>query len=437
MKGRLKRHNAKFKKKIKAHRGTRKTYGRKKKSHGKRRTGRGSKSSGAPKLDIGTGAQLFAKKNVTIFKSRLSGTKRLLKEVKANEQICRQRITAISPYRNTLTPPNSKIGSLLFPEKGGGALWLYNAYNGTTAIEYTPFYMVDLTSCLNTDGTVGFTSYAPVKRLVFGDVAGIPTAAQFLNCTTQDNTGVADSALTWQLEHAGTIAPERQAYPQPKSMLRKTDIDLFFYGAANFATEFCIQVVKLKDDWLHPDEIQNNSVVTSPYTANVLAFYEWYAKAYNAHPLSELDPTQARHLKVLYEKKFTLQQVSSTEGSYTDINGVMFPITQTFGAGNTALQSIGHNQRVKITMPWDKMIDFSWAQNQAMTQTQMTPGASVTQISQNKATCRPKDRVYLVIRALKPTTDVLFAGTGGAVNIATNTTPSFDMKLRNTWVNIL
>jgi len=438
MKGRLKRHNAKFKKKIKAHRGTRKTYGRKKKSRGSRRGGKRARSTGAPRIDTGTGAQLFAKKSATLFKSRLSGTKRLLKEVSANQNFSKQRISAIAPYRNTTARPLNNLGAALVYEQGGGANWFYNAYNATSFFEEAPCYLFDLTSSLNLQNG-NQTQYPVLQRLRF--VRGIPDSVKFVPCFTQAAIGSGATVPSWNLEDSALQGSA--VFPGNKSMLRKTDIDLFFYGAGQYATEFCIQLIQLKEDYLHPDVI-NQDLGTPVFTGldsydqNATAFWQWYNKGYAAHPLSELDPTQAKHMKVLSEKKFTLQQVVSNEGRINN-SGAQVTTTSVPVPGPGSSNSdyvIGHNQRVRMTLPWDKMCSFDWMKNTLDPGQDGNPASYVQQLGNVQGCVRPKARVYLAIRALNPTTTTLFTGAGGAIGISPYNTPSFDFKIRNSWCQL-
>ena len=441
MKGRLKRHNRKFQKKLKAHLSRRKTHGRKstRKSRGSRRGGKRARSAGAPRTDTGTGAQLFAKKNSVLFKSRLSGTKRLLKEVRANENFSKQRITAIAPYRNKSARPLNSLGTGLVYEIGGGANWLYNALNAGTNTQTSPVYLIDLTSSLNLQNG-NQTTYPVVSRLRFNtDVTtGFETSVAWLNCFTQGPTGGAGTQPSWVLED--TALQSSSIYPGNKSMLRKTDIDMFFYGAGQYATEFCIQLIQLKEDYLHPSQDVTLAAggPLADTSQNNTAFWQWYAKGYSAHPLSELDPSQARHMKVLSEKKFTLQQVVSNEAL---VNNGGFQLTTTTGItpGVGPTQSdlvIGHNQRVKMTLPWDKMCSFDWMKNTLETVPVSTAGSFAQQTGNVQGCVRPKARVYLSIRALNPVITTLFTGTGGAIGVSPYNTPSFDFKIRNTWCQL-
>ena len=409
------------------------------KSHRSRRGGKRARSDGAPRTDTGTGAQLFAKKNSVLFKSRLSGTKRLLREVRANENFSKQRITAIAPYRNKTSRPLNNLGSALVYEQGGGANWLYNALNATTFTQTVPVYLMDLTSSLNLQNG-NQTTYPVVNRLTFSTLGSPDTEAalSWVPCFTQGPTGAGATQPSWVLED--TALQSSSIYPGNKSMLRKTDIDLFFYGAGQYATEFCIQLIQLKEDYLHPSE-DNTTFTGTPLSdtaANAAAFWQWYAKGYSAHPLSELDPSQSRHLKVLSEKKFTLQQVVSNEGL---VNNAGFQLMTTTGItpGTGATQSdlvIGHNQRVKMSLPWDKMCSFDWMKNSLETVPASTAGSYVQQTGNVQGCVRPKARVYLAIRALNPVTTTLFTGTGGAIGVTPYNTPSFDFKIRNTWCQL-
>ena len=142
---------------------------------------------------------------------------------------------------------------------------------------------------------------------------------------------------------------------------------------------------------------------------------------------------------MLSEKKFTLQQVTTNEGSLitgnTTATATIFPISQVNGLA-TSNVNIGHNQRVKMTLPWDKMCAFDWMKNSLPTVRAEAPGAYVQQLGNVQGCVRPKDRVYMTVRALNPTTTTLFSGPGGSIGITPGNTPSFDFKIRNTWCQL-
>jgi hypothetical protein len=187
----------------------------------------------------------------------------------------------------------------------------------------------------------------------------------------------------------------------------------------------------------------NNSTAPAPTIQNNLtaAFYQWYTKQFCSHPLAELDPTQARHVKVLYEKKITLQQVVLNEGASHKVQvppiapsyDIQIPVAQgpynTFGFTDS---SIGHNQHVKISIPLKKMCTFDWQKSESdpgfLVGQANNQSTYVSQLGETRGNIRFKDRIYLTIRALNP---VL---TPATFNANVDTTPSFDMKIRNNWV---
>jgi len=434
-KGRSKR---KFKKKV------RKVF---KKMMRKRKQKKRARSSGAPTRDLGIGAQLFEKRAATMFKSRLSNSSRLLKAVAANEKTFIQTIRGIQPYRNTTTRPISFLGDIFAPELGGGAYWLYNAYKPLIGRVYSPCITVDLTSCQNLfvdpAGAYQLTNYNPVKRLSFNQAGtNVPaTEALFDDLGAYLADGATVDTSGWQSNVNSALPGGQRIYPSDKCMLRSTEIDLFFYGAASYATEFCIQIIKIKDDWLAP-EVMQDTTSSVDYRLNQLAFWDWYVKQYAAHPLAS-QPSQANHMKVLAEKKFTLQQVTSNEGTYF-LAPYTYPVStggQTGNFGNVAPggppKSIGHNQRIKMTLPWNKALNFNW-QNQGRDSAGLSnPSSTALQIGQATGTVRPKSRIYLTIRALNPVTTTISAPPAiGTPFITPANTPSFDMKLRNVFTQL-
>jgi len=303
--------------------------------------------------------------------------------------------------------------------------------------------VVDLTSCQNLyvdpAGAYNLVNYNPVKRLVFSQtgVNNPATDCLFEDCGSYLPDGVTPQIDGWQSNTNSALPGGQRIYPSDKCLLRSTEIDLFFYGAASYATEFCIQIIKLKDDWLAP-EVMQESTVSSDYRLSQLSFWDWYVKQYAAHPLAS-QPSQASHMKVLAEKKFTLQQVTTNEGVY-NYNNFQYPIAagnQMGNYGNQALnqppKSIGHNQRVKMTLPWNKACNFAWQQQGRDPAGLSNPSSTANQIGQATGTVRPKSRVYMTIRALNPVTTTLTYPATGSPFITPANTPSFDMKLRNFW----
>jgi hypothetical protein len=409
----------------------------------KRRKSKLSRSTGAPRTDTGTGAQLFAKKFVRKFKSKLSQKGRLLKEVKANEKWFKQRFSAIAPYRNTNVTPYTPItpGVLVSKEKGAGAYWFYNAHAPSEDKLWAPLYLFDLTAATNYGRNVGSTSDGVVPgfcgfRLAFdqADPDGIPTSTNWdiLEC----GNGVTGRNTYFESEDY----PAADRYPGNKSMLMKTDVDLFLYGAAGYATEFSIQIVKLKHMYQHP--LEDASVDASDNQDDV-NFWTWYSRPYASHPLADTFASKARDIQVLYEKKITLQAVTTNEGYSNPLGTKAIPYAALGPQGSTQqLANIGHNQRFKMTFPWAKMVSFDWQKPEPAIQIMNTYTAGSNQTAPNNygvnrgfvsGNADFDKRIYLCVRALNPCCQVF---SGEVTPLNTENTPSMDVKIRNTWVKL-
>jgi hypothetical protein len=157
-------------------------------------------------------------------------------------------------------------------------------------------------------------------------------------------------------------------------------------------------------------------------------------------------------MKVLFEKKVTLQPVSTTEGSVTQAiaptgsaQAIPFPSYIPSGihlaSGPPAI--LGHNQRIKLSFPWSKTVAFDWEKpvNPTTFNTSAIGGQlnqtepNNFQLNQGFTAGTPifNKRTYLTVRALNPCTTV-FIGTPTPIN--PGNTPSMDVKLRNTWCSL-
>lgn len=369
---------------------------------------RGAKSGfggGLTTTDIGAGGEKTFMKVRAGSKKKMSTHRYVTKLVKSSIQSNIWRWSAINPYMNTTVAPRNVLNT----QVGGGAYALQNGNDAVGSNLHVPLHMFDLTSANNfVQGTYIYKnpSYMPV----FQNSSG--SNITWSNMVTDTNNGAVGS--NWNIESTTGTASSFGTSPYTKANLDYVEARLLCYGAANMATDFSIDLVQIKEDYMHPGFVTNTSNLNSNITSNAdyanstIAVYESLLKPYVAHPLNSINPRQAHsHFKVLKSIKFTLQPRLSNE---TDAN-------------------VGHCKQVNLFWRANRTLKFDWGENLIDPQLSgQVASAYKTWIGNNgmlQTSVVPKARVYLMVRATNPT-NVNYGSSAPTVLL----TPSYDILLR-------
>lgn len=348
--------------------------------------------------DLGTGGEL-TKSHVT-FGGRPRPVS-IAKLVKSSRQTQILRYSAISPFMNTGTAPlnTCAVGTVL----GAGASWLSNWYNTTPGIVSLPLHVYDLT-CMNNVVNGSVLSASPgvfaLQTTLTGSVSWLPLVGN------QPSSG---TSANWQYEDTATLGTNAGSQPLRETLMDWVQARMMCYGSAKMATEYTIEVIQLREDYLCPDIMSG----TLPSTAGIdyknaaNQFWNSYVKSYCAHPVATTVPTNRKHYRVIKTIRFTLQPRLSNE---TDAN-------------------VGHCKQLNIFFRTNRTCKYDWAEDTI--DPNVESGATFpTQQGQLQLTVHPKARMYMTIRATNVTEIV-----SPAVP-TTDYTPSYDLLLRKKYTTL-
>lgn len=358
--------------------------------------------------DLGTGAEL-TKEHVTIGRAKKLKLKGYAgKLLKSSEQTQILRFSGINQFMNTtLTNAGNPKGS--DTGLGGGFYRLYNWYDGS-AFYYMPCHIFDVTSINNiitTGGVATYTQGAPGWELRFNGNATAPTDVSFTTLNNKLGDGTSGGGK-WQAEDTAALASNAGSQPLRRTIQDWLQAKLLCYGSAKMVTEYVIEFIQLKEDWLHPDfvNVSDPTLSGEDYHAASMAFWQHYVKNFVAHPIATDSPLKRNMYRVLKTIRFTLQPRLSNE---TDAN-------------------VGHCKQINIFNHMNRLCKYDWAE----TGLDSSIGNwSYYAVNQGQLQCytHPKARIYMTVRALNPT---------GISNAATSTdyTPSYDLMLRKKYTTM-
>lgn len=345
--------------------------------------------------DLGSGGAL-TKEHVTIGRSNRKVS--IKKLVNASKQTQILRFSAISPFMNTTTTPLNAQKT----ETGAGALWLHNFYDGVST-NSLPLHIYDLSSINNViNGTV--TSHYPGSYMKMAAATGAVSWAALVGNLPN---GAGTSAY-WQYEDTASLGTNAGTQPLRQTLMDYVHARLMCYGSAKMATEYVIEIIQLKDDWLCPD-IMGGTLPSSTglnYKNSANQFWSSYVKSYCAHPVATTNPQSQKNYKVVKTIRFTLQPSLSIE---TD-------------------SAVGHAKQLNIFFRTNRTCKYDWAEDTI--DPNVESGLTYpTEQGQLQLTVHPKARMYMTIRATNVTQL-------NNVVPSVDYTPSYDILLRKKYTTI-
>lgn len=313
--------------------------------------------------------QLITRRRRTIGKFKRPGAN-IDALVRANEQMSLWRWQRISQF-------DTASGSL--------------PVNFNTAVSVQPFvryplYMFDLEATPNNfRGTI----YNPpvAWRLCGGNTT--PAAQLYFDNTvpvSQDATGV-NSANRLYPENLPSAATNAASIPNRRCIQRYVELKMMMYGTTKYPVRWLVQIVTLKDDWLHPDWWADSSVTpTDPFAGSAAAnqnlvqnrnaFWQAMVAPFVSNPINVQDPLVQKQLKVVQTVcSFTMEPKLSTEPG-----------------------TVPHQERQDCFYKQDKMLKFDW-DDQTLIAGAITSVGYQNPIADTQAQTRPRGRHYLMIRA--------------------------------------
>lgn len=312
-------------------------------------------------------------------------------------------------------------------ESGGGAqqLPLLQAGGAGTVINY-PLVLYDLYALQNVYNGSTFNPIVGYKLAGISETAGANVYFTDLIGQLPDGTSTG-SPDYWQPESLSAANTFTQQSPLRSILTNWVQMKLLMYGTLTRATRFRVELIKLKKDYLHPDwwptGIEAEPIGPGASEGNVItqrnAFWQYMLMPYISTPLNVQDPMLHKQYKsvaticdVLVEPKLTTEPKTDATDWPTDSTGTAVP----------------HMRQHDFFMKMDKVCKYDWNEGSVVgggLTTYVPWQQSATQTV--KTTVDPKQRVYLMIRALAPSV-------GATFNVSNQ--PSFDILLRKKVTNI-
>lgn len=302
----------------------------------------------------------------------------------------------------------------------GGALKCnYNSSitPATPACRY-PLYLIDLESIQNTNAGSVTRGYVVYRLCSTNNVPASKMWFDSTNSLPQTPSGALSGSNTWQKENLpSSVEGSNVNLAYRRAIQNWVDIKLMMYGTTKYVTTFDVELIKLKDDWLHPDWWSDSSAVTDPITAlstplgnenlylNRQAFWQMMLAPSIANPLNSQDPLLKKQYRVV-------QKICSVtiEPKLTNEPNLLVP----------------HMVRQDAFLKYDKMLKYDWDDvSTLLGGTTSVAGAYEQNLGEIKNVTRPKTRTYLMIRAR-----VAFPSASATDVYDPTSDPTFDLFLR-------
>lgn len=275
-----------------------------------------------------------------------------------------------------------------------GGLSLGNLQQATGTLIQMPLAIYDLTS-LNNRGLV-----APGRAFRWLDTTATAGIDRQI-IPTQGLSGGAVAAGTWTNEQATSIA-----FPNTQHAFHKyTDIKLNLYGARKRTTWFEIMIVRVNDDLANP-------FAANPANLEYKQFIDYLQRPciYSNLVQNSIGKTN-RKFSIIKKYKYFISAAQTT-----DVD-----------------TSVGKIKEVKIFLKHNVMRDFDWRLEQtpaSMSHAQEAGNAYIVD-TQNENDVRPRQRVFMVIRAFAP--ERRFTDAFSTASADANVDPTYDIIIRNVW----
>lgn len=363
--------------------------------------------------DLGTGGQEWTGISRTLTFKGCGKKLKMTKMEKANVTDQVFRYSSMAPFMNTTNLPNNQILS----EVGAGANWLYN-FRYTNSNIQVPLHIYDLT-CINNivNGSVVKPQVGWFAQFTSNNA---PSAGlSFYGLRSENSNGSLFAAKTgnWVPENISQSNNAYNNYPGKSAFQDWVSVNMLCYGAAKQATKFKIAVIKLKEDFLAPntiDQLGNTSnlpqVTQDPLSEIAINTYESMVAPFCKHPINTFYYNKAskdKKFKVLGEIDFIQQPRLTTE---TDA-------------------AVGHCKQVKLFIPLRRTNRYDWGQfsteaGPISDNTTNAESSFLVEQGYNNIQVHPKARVYLVVMATN-TTNVISPAVPSV-----DYTPSYDIVIR-------
>jgi len=262
---------------------------------------------------------------------------------------------------------------------GTGSLTLVNS-KAPAGEYFVPLHMYDLTSTMNISPGLSISQYSPFLRPVFSDHTDSATIRWMQDTNT--------AGLNWKMENSTTTENLVNTYPGGECTLDWIQAKMLFYCPALSVSRFQIDIVRIKDPKLVPNESLGNFQC---------AFWQAAVKRFAYSPLEPGDHKYSRNFKVLHSQSFIMEPKETTENESA------------------------HYREVNIFLRMNKGVRYDYEDADRMYM-QQTDGQYNTGALTIRNTVQQKYRTFLMIRAQSKYTET---GVGDPLYH-----PSYDIVLR-------
>lgn len=335
-------------------------------------------TSRSDQRDTGTGSE-FTKLNISYGKIPKVTLPKIL-------QSCVQTVTA----RVTNANQYDNAGSVtVFP----GAFILQNYQVGAVGNTYLPILLVDVTSWMN-------------------NFAGSAIYANTVYTAQLDTSGnvIWGNSSPWVLERSAAPTTSAATMPNASDLCKSINMKMLFYGATARPTKFAIDLIQIKEDYLHPDSTVTNAGTNGGvnYQVQRSAFWQTLLRPYMYSPLVTGDNNAVKgRMKTLQHTEFLLQEKLTNEPT----------------------SFAGHMKQVNYQLNLNRIQRYDWQDQALATQAGLEGTNLVTNIAQPASVVAPRSRLYVMIRGQ--------ATFNTATSQDTSKSGSFDLVMKGIHQNIV
>lgn len=248
-----------------------------------------------------------------------------------------------------------------------GAITLQNTQNGVGVVQL-PILLFDVTSWFN-------------------NLAGAVTYSQPVWYMSMTNLGVVswnNVVAPWVLEDTQSPSSSTGTVPNQSDLLKWVSLKFNCYGATARPTKYSIDLISLKEDYLHPDQCNGaapttNSTTNVSYGTEQSTFWQSIVKPFVYNPIVVGNYKAGGKMKTYFHKEFILEEKLSTEPSVE--------------------QFTGHFKQVNIFMNMNRIQRYSWNTNGYQSATAQQTGGIMVDIANPTCLVAPKARLYVMVRA--------------------------------------
>nr|UOF76972.1 putative capsid protein [Cressdnaviricota sp.]UOF81648.1 putative capsid protein [Cressdnaviricota sp.] len=278
-----------------------------------------------------------------------------------------------------------------------------------------PMHVWDITSCINNRAGVEVN---PNQGYHLGfDSDSASATAITTPLLSQDSNGATISVgntSRWQVENTSSGTSSTYQLNSRKALHAWTQIKMNLYGVRTRNVRWVVQLVKVKDEFA-------DFISAGSSNREKQKLFDYLARPFIYNNLLTGDPQVAADVKVLKTYETVIGPMRTDESTVLNPEG---------GLNNNPAP---HIQTVNMFINHNAIRRYDWRRDVPPIHDN-APRFDVETSTDQSANCQPKDRIYLLIRALAPQRRTL-AGNDWNTIADVSFEPSYDLVLRNKFLN--